>query len=66
MKTSHPSPKGNFFIKIHLSCNFSVHKYALAFFFFHETSPSPFTYLKEKLQQGVLQAHYLAQLFARC
>lgn len=32
MKTSHPSPKGNFFIKIHLSCNFSVRKYALAFF----------------------------------
>lgn len=33
MRTSHPSPKGNFFIKIHLSCNFSVHKYVVSFFF---------------------------------
>lgn len=32
MKTSHPSPKGNFFINIHLSCNFSVRKYVLACF----------------------------------
>lgn len=45
------SSKGNFFIKIHLSCNFSVHKYVG---FFHQTSPSPFPYLKGKLQQRVL------------
>lgn len=44
--------KGNFFIKIHLSCNFSVRKYVG--FFFHQTSPSPFPHLKGKLQQRVL------------
>lgn len=50
-KDQSPS-KGNLFIKIRLSCNFSVCKYVG--YFFHQTSPSSFPYLKGNLQQRVL------------